>query len=170
MIFICNQIMSLPSFTLQWLPIIFKIKSRSSQQLRTHHSVHEDVPTSLSGLRLWPCCKVWCRLRIWLGSVAVAVALAGSCSSDLPPSLGTSICQGCSHKKKKNPNFIYYMSGLQLACYSLYFSHTIFSYSGALQLLFLAGILFSLFFFFFFAWLVSFPNFCACNKVWSLCL
>jgi len=35
-----------------------------------------------------------------LGSgVAVAVAQAGSCSSDLTPSLGTSICHGCGPKK-----------------------------------------------------------------------
>ena len=33
--------------------------------------------------------------------VAVAVAKSGSCSSDSTPSLGTSICPGCSPKKKK---------------------------------------------------------------------
>ena len=38
-----------------------------------------------------------------LGSrVAVAVAVAGSCSSDVIPSLGTSICHGCSPKKTKD--------------------------------------------------------------------
>ena len=37
-----------------------------------------------------------------LGSgVDVAVAQAGSCSSNLTPSLGTSICLRCGHKKKK---------------------------------------------------------------------
>ena len=37
-----------------------------------------------------------------LGSrIAVAVAVAGSHSSDLTPSLGTSICHGCSPKKQK---------------------------------------------------------------------
>ena len=37
-----------------------------------------------------------------LGShVAVAVAYAGSCSSDSTPSLGTSICPGCGPKKEK---------------------------------------------------------------------
>ena len=38
--------------------------------------------------------------------VAVAMARAGSCGSELTPSLGTSICQGCSPQKskdKKNP-------------------------------------------------------------------
>ena len=39
---------------------------------------------------------------MWLGSrVAVAVVLAGSCSSNWTPSLGTSICQRCSPKKTK---------------------------------------------------------------------
>ena len=33
--------------------------------------------------------------------VAVAVVLAGSCSSDSTPSLGTSICHGCGPKKRK---------------------------------------------------------------------
>ena len=38
------------------------------------------------------------RLRSY---VAVAVAQASSCSSDLTPSLGTYICCGCGPKKKK---------------------------------------------------------------------
>ena len=33
--------------------------------------------------------------------IVVAVAYAGSCSSDSTPSLGTSICWGCSPKKKQ---------------------------------------------------------------------
>ena len=33
--------------------------------------------------------------------VAVAVVEAGSCSFDSAPSVGTSICSGCSLKKKK---------------------------------------------------------------------
>ena len=37
-----------------------------------------------------------------LGSgIAVAVVEAGSCISDLTPSLGISICHGCSPKKEK---------------------------------------------------------------------
>ena len=50
---------------------------------------------SLSGLRIQPCCELWCWSQMWLRSgvaVAVAVAVTGSCSSDLTPSLGTSIC------------------------------------------------------------------------------
>ena len=35
-----------------------------------------------------------------LGS-RIAVAVAGSCSSDLTPSLGTSVCHGCSNKREK---------------------------------------------------------------------
>ena len=39
---------------------------------------------------------------MWLGScVAVIVVTAGSCSSDLTPSLETSTCHGCGPKKKK---------------------------------------------------------------------
>ena len=57
-------------------------------------------PTLLSGLRIWCCCELWCRFQIWLRShVAVAVALAGRCSSHSTPSLGTSICLGCGPKK-----------------------------------------------------------------------
>ena len=49
----------------------------------------------LSGLRIWHCCELWCRLPTLLGSgVAVAVVQAGSYSSDWTPSLGTSICLG----------------------------------------------------------------------------
>ena len=55
-------------------------------------SVRMWVPSlaSLSRLRIRHCRELWCRLR-----ALVAVAVAGSCSSDSAPSLGTSICQGC---------------------------------------------------------------------------
>ena len=44
----------------------------------------------------------WHRLQMWLRSgVAMAVAWADGYSSDLTPSLGTSICCRCGHKKKK---------------------------------------------------------------------
>ena len=56
----------------------------------------------LSGLRTQRCCKLRRRSQMCLGSgMAVAVAVAGSCSSFLTPSLGTSICLGCDPKKKK---------------------------------------------------------------------
>ena len=48
---------------------------------------------SLSGLGIQCCRELWCRSQTRLGScVAMAVALAGICSSDLTSDLGTSIC------------------------------------------------------------------------------
>ena len=50
-----------------------------------------------------PCHELWCRSQIRLGScIAVAgpVVQASGCSSNLTPSLGTSICHRCSPKKK----------------------------------------------------------------------
>ena len=56
----------------------------------------------LSGLGIWHCCELWCRSQIWLGSlVAVAAMQAGSCSSNLTPSLGSFICCGCNPRKQK---------------------------------------------------------------------
>ena len=60
----------------------------------------------LSGLRIGHCCKLWCRSQTRLRSrvavaVAVAVVQAGSYSSDLTPSLGTSIYHKRGLKKKK---------------------------------------------------------------------
>ena len=45
----------------------------------------------LSGLKIQRCRELWCRLQMQLGS-GVAVAVAVSRSSDLTPSLRTSIC------------------------------------------------------------------------------
>ena len=56
---------------------------------------------SISGLRIQRCQKRWPRSQMWLRSVAAAVALAGSCSSNCSPSLGTFICYRCGSKKKK---------------------------------------------------------------------
>ena len=56
----------------------------------------------LSGLRIRHCREVWCRSQTRLGSHnAVAVVQASSYRSDLTPSLGISICRGCSPKKTK---------------------------------------------------------------------
>ena len=53
----------------------------------------------LRGLRMWYCHELWCRSQMWLKScIAVAVAKADSCGSDLTHSLGTSICRECSPK------------------------------------------------------------------------
>ena len=57
---------------------------------------------SLSGLRIRHCCELWSRSQTQLGSqVAVAVTKASSCSSDLTPSLETSICHQRSLKETK---------------------------------------------------------------------
>ena len=49
--------------------------------------------TSLSGLRIQHCLELQCNSQMQLASdVAVAVAQAGSCSSNLTPSLGASMC------------------------------------------------------------------------------
>ena len=56
----------------------------------------------LSGLRIWHCHELWCWLQMQLGSrIAVALAQTGGYSSDLTPSLGTSICHGSSPRKGK---------------------------------------------------------------------
>ena len=57
---------------------------------------------SLSGSEIWHFHTLWCRSQTQLGSgIAVAVASTGSCSSNLAPSLGISICLDCGPKKKK---------------------------------------------------------------------
>ena len=58
--------------------------------------------SSLSGLRIWRCYEWRCRVQTRLGSgMAMAVVQAGSYSSNLTLSLGSSICHECSSKKKK---------------------------------------------------------------------
>ena len=58
---------------------------------------------SLSGLRIQHCLELWCRWQMQLGSgVAVAVAQAGSYSSNSTPSLGTSIMLWVRPYKEKN--------------------------------------------------------------------
>ena len=56
----------------------------------------------LSGLSIWPCCKLQCWLQMWLGScVAMAMAWAAALAPIQPLPWGTSICCSCSCKKKK---------------------------------------------------------------------
>ena len=55
-----------------------------------------------SGLRIWHCHERWCKPQRQVRShVAVAMVQASSCSSNLTPSLGTSISCSCSPKKQK---------------------------------------------------------------------
>ena len=78
------------------------------QQKRIRLGIRSLV--SLSGLRTWHCCELWCRSQKQLGSgVAVAVAYASSCSSDKTPSLGTSICcaMGAALKRQKKKEKLY---------------------------------------------------------------
>ena len=73
-----------------------------------NHEVAVRSLASLSGLRIRHCHALWCRSQTRLGSgVAVAVVEAGSYSSDWTPSLGTSICRGCSPKKQNKKENIY---------------------------------------------------------------
>ena len=71
-------------------------------------SMRMQVPSlaSLSRLRIQCCYELWCRSQMQLRSpVAVAVAVASSCSSDSTPGLGTSICCRCSPKIVKKKSF-----------------------------------------------------------------
>ena len=56
---------------------------------------------SLSGLRIRHCCKLWCRWQMQFGSVCCCGCWAVGYSSDLTPSLGTSICHCVALKKQK---------------------------------------------------------------------
>ena len=61
----------------------------------------------LSGLRIQSCRELQLRLQMRLRSgVAVVVAVAGSCGSDLTPSLETSICRRCGPGKTKDKKII----------------------------------------------------------------
>ena len=53
---------------------------------------------SLSGLRIWRCHELWCRLQTWLRS---CMAVAGSWSSNSSSSLETSVCCRCGPQKLK---------------------------------------------------------------------
>ena len=66
-----------------------------TNQISIQISIHKDTV-------FIRCRELWWRSQTQLGfSVAVAVAQAGSYSSDSTRSLGTSICHWCSPKKTK---------------------------------------------------------------------
>ena len=100
-----------------------------AQQQRTHLvSMRMRVQSlaSIRGLGIWCCHELWCGSQAQLRS-GVAVAEAGSCSSDLSPSLRISICPGCcpkkTKKKKKNHSSIsFLLHPLRAAAGSLCFA------------------------------------------------
>jgi len=76
---------------------------------------------SLSRLGIWCCCELWCRSQTQLGFlVAVAMTQAGNYSSDLTPSLGTSICYGCGSKKpKKSHKNLWFILFYFMPCHAM---------------------------------------------------
>ena len=68
-------------------------------QLRTMRFQAQSL-ASLSGLRIWHCCELWCRSQTQLKS-PVAVAQAGSCSSDQTPSLESPYAASGTLKSEK---------------------------------------------------------------------
>ena len=83
-----------------------KVKHRSSHYgaVETDPTRNHEVSGLIPGLVQWTqrCCELWSRLQMRLGSkIAVAVVQASICSSNLTPSLGTSICHRRGPKKQK---------------------------------------------------------------------
>ena len=77
---------------------------------------------SLSGSGIWSCHELWCRSQMQLGYwVAVAVAVASNYSSDLTPSLGTSICCRCGPKKQKKMFILLLMTKFLIAKLRIFF-------------------------------------------------
>ena len=67
-----------------------------------NHEVAGGSLVLLIELRIRICRELWCRSQTRLGSgIAVALAQACGCSSDLTPSLGTSMCHRSGPRKSK---------------------------------------------------------------------
>ena len=95
---IFNKINNFLSETMEGVPLLAQRKRIWLGSMRTQ----VRSLALLSGLRIRHCHEFWCRAQIQLGSgVGVAVMRARGYSSDLTPSLGTSICHRCGTKKKK---------------------------------------------------------------------
>ena len=64
-----------------------------------------SMPASFSRIRIWGCPELCCRSQMQLGShIALAMAEACSCRSDVTPSLGTSIGSTCVPQRRKQLN------------------------------------------------------------------
>ena len=62
--------------------------------------LQDQSQASLSGLRIQRCHELWCRSDTWI-PCCCGCGWAGRCSSDLTPSLETSIGHGCGPTKTK---------------------------------------------------------------------
>jgi len=58
---------------------------------------------SLSGLRIWHCCELWCRLQTWLWYRLAATALIGPLAWEPPYATGAALEKAKRQKKKKKP-------------------------------------------------------------------
>ena len=108
----CNWVTMLYSrkLTEHCKPAIMEKNKNHYIYIYTHTHTHIYIPIYTcvcvcvcvcARIKRMQCCpELWCRLQMQLGS-QVAVAVAGSCSSDSTPSLGTSIYCGYSPKKTK---------------------------------------------------------------------
>ena len=88
------------SFKKWRLSLVYNRSSHHGSAEMNLTNIHEDEGL-IPGLAQWDkirrCQKLQCRLKTWLRSL-IDVVQASSCRSYLTPSLGISICQGCSPK------------------------------------------------------------------------
>ena len=75
------------------VPVVVQQKQIRLVSMMWPHAMGQGSSIAMS------CCVG--RRRGFVPWTPVAVAMAGSCTSDSTPSLGTSICHGCGPKKQK---------------------------------------------------------------------